>query len=66
MKKLLLNITMLSLLLLISANCGNSKGPDLSPEASRKTLSNLPSWFMDIPSKDGFRYETSTATSQDL
>ena len=67
MKKIFLNITLLSLLLLISANCGNgSKGPDLSPDASRKTLSNLPSWFLDIPIKGGFRYETSTATSQDI
>ena len=66
MKKILFNITTFSLLLLLAANCGSSKGPDLSPEASRKTLSNFPSWFMNIPSKEGFRYETSTATSQDI
>ena len=66
MKKLLLHIITFSLLLLFSVNCGSSKGPDLSPEASRKTLSTSPKWFMDIPNKDGFRYETSTATSQDM
>ena len=66
MKKILSNIVPFSLLLLLLANCGSNKGPDLSPEASRKTLSNLPIWFMEIPSKDGFRYETSTATSQDI
>jgi hypothetical protein len=29
-------------------------------------MSNIPDWFMTTPSKDGFRYETATATSQDL
>jgi len=66
MKKILFTIMTFSLLLLFSVNCGSRKGPDLSPEASRKTISNLPNWFMDIPSKEGFRYETSTATSQDI
>ncbi len=66
MKKILFNITMLSLLLLLLANCGTRTGPDLSPEASRKTLSNLPDWYLEPPFKEGFRYETSTATSQDI
>jgi len=66
MKKILFNITMLSLLLLLLANCGTRTGPDLSPEASRETLSNLPDWYLEPPFKEGFRYETSTATSQDI
>ncbi len=66
MKKLIYIITFLSLALVVSTNCGSSKGPDLFPEASRKTLSNLPHWFVDLPEKEGFRYETSTATSRDL
>ena len=66
MKKSIFIITFLSLTLVISTNCGSGKGPDLSPEASRKTLSSLPQWFVDTPVKEGFRYETSTATSQDI
>jgi hypothetical protein len=66
MKKILFNIIMLSLLLLLLANCGNRKGPDLSPGASKKILKNLPNWYLEPPFKEGFRYETSTATSQDI
>ena len=66
MKKSIYIITFLSLTLVVSTNCGSGKGPDLSPEASRKTLSSLPQWFVDTPVKEGFRYETSTATSQDI
>ena len=64
MKKSTFIITITLLLFLLS--CGSNKGPDLSPEASRKTLSSVPDWFLNTPEKDGFRYETSTSTSQDL
>ena len=47
-------------------NCGGNKGPDLSPEVSRKTLKNAPKWFMDTPEKEGYKYTTATATSQDM
>lgn len=50
---------------LIAFNCANS-GPDLSPEPTRKVMKNIPDWFLNTPTKDGFRYETATATSQDL
>jgi len=59
-----------SLIIFVSVfalNCSGSKtGPDLSPEPARKVMSNIPSWFMDTPKKEGYRYETATATSQDL
>ena len=47
-------------------NCGGNKGPDLSPEVSRKTLKNAPKWFIDTPDKEGYKYTTATATSQDM
>ena len=47
-------------------NCGAKKGPDLSPEVSRKTLKNAPEWFIDTPEKEGYKYTTATATSQDM
>ena len=49
----------------IAFNCSNSD-PDLSPEPTRKVMKNIPDWFLNTPTKDGFRYETATATSQDL
>tara|TARA_B100001029_G_C15054331_1_gene453163 strand:- start:162 stop:773 length:612 start_codon:yes stop_codon:yes gene_type:complete len=61
MKKIIL-ITMLVLFI----GCAGSKGPDLSPNASRKTISNMPEWFMNPPKRDGFRFNASTATSQDM
>ena len=29
-------------------------------------MKNIPDWFLDTPSQEGLRYETATATSQDL
>ena len=46
--------------------CGPVGGPDLSPEPTRKIMKNIPDWYLNTPSKDGFRYEAATATSQDL
>lgn len=46
-------------------NC-SSGGPDLSPEPTRKVMKNIPDWFINAPTKEGYRYETATATSQDL
>lgn len=65
MKKILLSLlTVVVTLCLIS--CGSAGGPDLSPEPTRKVMKNIPDWFLNTPSKEGFRYETATATSQDL
>ena len=53
--------------LLIIFNCaGSKKSPDLSPEASEKTLKNTPKWFINTPNKEGFRYVAATSTSQDM
>ena len=65
MKKTLLSLlTVVVTLCLIS--CGSAGGPDLSPEPTRKVMKNIPDWFLNTPLKEGFRYETATATSQDL
>lgn len=62
MKKIILLI----LMLVIFIGCASKKGPDLSPNASRKTIGNMPEWFINPPKKEGFRYNASTATSQDM
>ena len=46
--------------------CGSKSGPDLSPEASRKTVKNLPDWYMKTPIKDGYQYSAAEATSQSM
>ena len=46
--------------------CGSRGGPDLSPEASRKTIKSSPDWFVDPPHKEGFKAQAATATSQDM
>ena len=66
MKNYLYKIIVVSCSLFFAFNCGSSKGPDLSPEVSRKTLKNAPKWFMNTPEKEGYRYTTATATSQDM
>ena len=56
-------ITICSLLL---TSCGSRLGPDLSPEASRKAVKNLPKWFVETPVKDGYKYQAAQATSQSM
>ena len=51
---------------LILTGCGSRGGPDLSPEASRKTIKSAPEWMLTQPHKEGFRFQASTATSQDM
>ena len=46
--------------------CGSKSGPDLSPEASSKTVKNLPDWYKITPVKEGFKYQASEATSQSM
>lgn len=66
-RKLALQIVISMMGILVAFNCaGSKKGPDLSPEASRKTIKNTPDWFISSPEKEGFKYVASTATSQDM
>ena len=51
---------------LLIIGCGSKSGPDLSPEASRKTVKNLPDWYMNTPVKDGYQYSAAEATSQSM
>ena len=51
---------------LLLTGCSSRSGPDLSPEASSKNVKNVPDWFINTPQKEGYRYTTSTATSQDI
>ena len=57
--------TLLTFSLLI-IGCGSKSGPDLSPEASSKTVKNLPDWYKITPVKEGFKYQASEATSQSM
>ena len=50
----------------IVSGCGSKGGPDLSPEPTRKIMKNIPDWYLNTPSKSGFRYAAATATSQDV
>ena len=51
---------------LLFIGCGSKSGPDLSPEASRKAVKNLPEWFVNTPVKEGFKYTAAQATSQSM
>jgi len=51
---------------LILIGCGSKSGPDLSPEASKKTLKNVPSWYMTSPIKEGYVYDAAEGTSQSM
>ena len=64
MKYNLFTIIIMSALILIG--CGSKGGPDLSPEASRKTIKSAPDWMLNPPYKEGFVQHASTATSQDI
>jgi len=64
MKNYLL-FTLLTFGLLI-IGCGSKGGPDLSPEASRKTIKTAPDWYLNPPGKEGFIGQATTATSQDM
>jgi len=64
MKYNLLAFMITSVLILIG--CGSKGGPDLSPEASRKTIKSAPEWMLNPSEKEGFVQHASTATSQDM
>ncbi len=60
-------ITTVGSVLLILISCAApTKGPDLTPEPTKKMMSNIPEWFLTNPSEEGYRFQSSTATSQDM
>ena len=59
-------LTILITASLILSGCGSKGGPDLSPEPTRKIMKNIPDWYLETPKTAGFRYESASATSQDL
>ena len=46
--------------------CGSRSGPDLSPETSRKTVKNLPYWYLNTPVKEDFTYQATGAHREPL
>jgi len=59
-------ISYMTIISLLFIGCGSKSGPDLSPEASRKTVKNLPDWYINTPQLDGFKYAAAEATSQSM
>ena len=51
---------------LIFTGCFSKSGPDLSPEASKKTLKGTPDWYWETPEKDGYLYQAAQGTSQSM
>jgi len=59
-------ISYMTIISLLFIGCGSKSGPDLSPEASRKTVKNLPDWYINTPQLDGYKYFAAVATSQSM
>ena len=59
-------LTTLISISMILIGCGAKGGPDLSPEASRKVVKDLPEWFLTPPQNDGYSYAAAQATSQSM
>ncbi|SVC83215.1 uncharacterized protein METZ01_LOCUS336069 [marine metagenome] len=64
MKNIIIIIVCVSGFLLVG--CGSKSGPDLYPEASRKTVKKLPKWYINTPVKEGYKYSAAEATSQSM
>ena len=64
MKNIIIIIVCVTGLLLVG--CGSKSGPDLYPEASRKTVKKLPKWYINTPVKEGYKYAAAEATSQSM
>ena len=64
MRQVSLQIVLLVLFLFVG--CGSKSGPDLSPEASSKTVKNVPDWYLDTPTNEGYLYAAANATSQSM
>ena len=59
-------ITYITIIAFLFIGCGSKSGPDLSPEASSKTVKNVPDWYKDTPTNEGYLYAAANATSQSL
>jgi predicted small lipoprotein YifL len=59
-------LTIVIIATLVLTGCGSKGGPDLSPEASSKTVKNVPDWYLDTPKTEGYLYAASNATSQSM
>ena len=62
-KLYILSITILCLLFI---GCGSKSGPNLSPEASSKTVKNVPDWYLETPNNEGYVYAAANGTSQNM
>ena len=62
-KLYIISITLIALLFI---GCASKSGPDLSPEASSKTVKNVPDWYLETPKNEGYLYATANATSQNM
>ena len=59
-------LTFMIISTLILSGCGSKGGPDLSPEASSKTVKNVPNWYLETPVVEGYLYATANGTSQSM
>ena len=59
-------ITSITIIGFLFLGCASKSGPDLSPEASSKTVKNVPDWYLDTPKTEGYLYAASNATSQSM
>ena len=54
------------LVTVLVAGCGGARTTDLTPEANKETLRNMPDWFTDVPSDSDYLFATATMTSRDV
>ena len=51
---------------LLLTSCSSRSGPDLSPEASSKNVKNVPDWYLETPTVEGYLYNAANGTSQSM
>ena len=56
----------MSLVAALIVGCGGARTTDLTPEANRETVRNMPDWFTDMPRDADYLFATATMTSRDL
>ena len=55
----------LTLIVFTFQQCAKSK-TDLNPEASKSIIKGAPDWYLDTPTKEGFKLVSSSATVSSL